>query len=59
MEILVRCIFPLGPFQAAAGPLVFLCLGCLKDRKLKPLEDCGFSHLLLESELTEEIMVDV
>lgn len=26
MEILVRCIFPLGPFQEAAGPFVFLVL---------------------------------
>lgn len=59
MEILVHCIFPLGPFQAAAGPFVFLCLGCLKERKLKLVEHRGFSHLLLESELTEEIMPDV
>lgn len=59
MEILVHCIFPPGPFQAAAGPFVFLCLGCLKERKLKLVEDWGFSHLLLESELTEEIMLDV
>lgn len=59
MEILVHCIFPLGPFQAAAGPFVFFCLGCLKGRKLKLLEDRGFSHLLLESELPEEIMLDV
>ena len=59
MEILVHYIFPLIPSKRAARPFVFLCLGCLKDGKLKLLENHGFSHLLLESELTEEIMLHV
>lgn len=58
MEILVRCISHLVPSKRQLG-IVFLCPRCLKDRKLKLLEDYGFSYLLLESELTEEIMVDV
>lgn len=59
MDILVHYIFPLISSKRAARPFVFLCLGCLKDGKLKLLEDRGFSHLLLESEFTEEIMLHV